>query len=482
MLLDARSLARDASFETEVCVIGAGAAGITLARELSGRPFRVTLLESGGFEEDPATQDLYRGRIFGRHYFQLDVCRSRRFGGSTNCWQGLCRPLDPIDFEVREWVPHSGWPFGADALRPYYERAQEALLLERFDYEGASWALPDRPPLAFRGEDIRSGVFQVAANRLGEIHRQELEKARGVDTYLFANVTGIEADGRRIARVRVATLDGNAFTVRARHFVLATGGIENARLLLVSGLGNEHDLVGRFFMEHPHVVAGVFLPSSAALSLDFFRARPQGRVQVAGYLATSEVAQRRERLLGSCAFLAQEAQLPAFEQDLARVLLEMDRPDAEPSPRALFFMNELEQAPNPASRVKLAPEKDALGMPRAQLEWRLSGIDKQSARRTQEILARALGGAGLGRLQVLLSEDDHNWPPELGGGRHHMGTTRMHEDPKRGVVDADGRVHGLDNLYLAGSSLFPTAGAANPTLTLVALALRLADHLLERMA
>jgi len=151
-------------------------------------------------------------------------------------------------------------------------------------------------------------------------------------------------------------------------------------------------------------------------------------------------------------------------------------------PQALFFMNELEQAPNPASRVKLAPEKDALGMPRAQLEWRLSGIDKQSARRTQELLARALGGAGLGRLQILLNEDDHSWPAELGGGRHHMGTTRMHEDPKQGVVDADSRVHGLDNLYLAGSSVFPTAGAANPTLTLVALALRLADHLVERLA
>lgn len=480
MLQDARSVPRDAAIETEVCVVGAGAAGITLARELSGRPFRVLLLESGGLEEDSATQDLYRGTVFGRNYFQLDVCRTRRFGGSTWCWQGLCRPLDPIDFEVREWVPYSGWPFSAETLRPYYERAQQVLHLERFAYDGADWADPE-PPLPFVGDAVRSGVFQVAASRLGELYREDVDKAPNVDTFLFANLVGIEAEAGRVTGLRVATLSGNAFTVAARHVVLATGGIENARLLLVSELGNQHDLVGRYFMEHPHVVAGAFLPSSAELPLGFYRARRRGRVQVAGYLATSDAAQRRERLLGSCSFLAQEAPLPGFEVDLASVVREMDRPRAAPAARAVFFMNELEQAPNPASRVRLSEDKDALGMPRVRLEWRLSGIDKRSARRAHEILARALGRAGLGRLQIMFSDDDHVWPPELGGGRHHMGTTRMHEDPRQGVVDADGRVHGLANLYVAGSSVFPTGGAANPTLTLVALALRLADHLVERL-
>lgn len=480
MLHDARSVARDSTLEADVCVIGAGAAGIAIARELSGRPLRVALLESGGLEEDPATQDLYRGRIFGRNYFQLDASRSRRFGGSTNCWRGMCRPLDPIDFEAREWVPHSGWPFGAQVLRPFYERAQGFLRLERFAYDGADWSSPD-PPLAFAGGDIRSGVFQVAANRLGEVYRQEIERAANVQTFLFANVTAIEADAGRVARVRVACLDGNAFGLKARCFVLATGGIENARLLLVSGLGNEHDLVGRYFMEHPHVVAAAYLPSSADLSLGFYRARAQGRVQLAGYLATTAAAQRRDELLASCAFLAQDAQLPDFEVDLASVVRELDRPQASPARRAVFFMNELEQAPNPASRVRLIEDKDALGMPRVQLEWRLSAIDKRSARRANELLAQALGRAGLGRLQILLSDDDEQWPPEFGGGRHHMGTTRMHEDPRHGVVDAHCRVHGLANLYLAGSSVFPSVGAANPTLTLVALALRLADHLAEQM-
>ena len=209
---------------------------------------------------------------------------------------------------------------------------------------------------------------------------------------------------------------------------------------------------------------------------------PAARVQLAGYLTVSDAVQREEQLLGFCSFLAEEAPLPDFEGALADVVRQMDAPQEDPARRAIFFMNELEQAPNPASRVRLIEQRDALGMPRVQLEWRLSGLDKRSIRRAHELLARELGRAGLGRLQLMLSEDEHRWPPELGGGRHHMGTTRMHRDPARGVVDPDCRVHGVGNLYVAGSSVFPTVGAANPTLTIVALALRLADHLVEQLA
>jgi len=490
VLVDARSVLRKRSVEADVCVIGAGAAGITLARGLADRSRRVVLLESGGFEPDSATQALYRGRVFGRSYFRLDESRSRQFGGSTNCWQGLCRPLAPIDFEERSWVPHSGWPFGAEELHPYYDRAQQALGIGPFEYDGAEWATAELPVLPFAGDDIQTRVFQVNPARFLELHREELVRAGGVDLYLFANVVDIETDpdARRVERVQVACLDGNRFSVTARHFVLATGGIENARVLLASrgarpaGLGNDHDLVGRFFMEHPHVVAGAFLPSSAALPLGFYRAHVRRGVNVAGYLAPSEGLQRRESLLGFGSFLAQEAPLPEFEVALGRIVNEMDAPKQPAPDRAAFFMNELEQAPNPNSRVRLIEQKDALGMPRVQLEWRLSALDKLSIHRAHEVLGRELGRAGLGRLQMMFSDEGHDWPPGLMGGRHHMGTTRMHVDPRRGVVDADCRVHGVANLYVAGSSVFPTVGAANPTLTLVALALRLADRLKEAPA
>jgi choline dehydrogenase-like flavoprotein len=489
LLLDARSLPAGTLVEREVCVIGAGAAGIALALELAGAPFRVALLESGGFDPEPETQDLYRGRVFGRAYHPLHEVRSRHFGGSTNCWLGMCRPLDPIDFEARAWVPGSGWPFGREALRPFYERAQRICLLEDFAYEGASGAAAERPVLPLDPTVIGTRNLQLAATRFGQVHRAAVLSAPNVDTLLHANAVELRTDetGSRLESLRVATLAGGEFEVRARIFVLATGGIENARLLLASnrvrpqGVGNAHDLVGRFFMEHPHLAAGAFLPARADLPTGLYHAHPRGRVSNLALLAPSEATLRREQMLNFGALLASEGALPGFERSLARAVHEMEGAAGEPAARAIFLLNVCEQAPNPQSRVRLGDERDALGMPRVVLEWRLSPIDKRSLRRGHRILARELARAGLGRLQLMLSEDDMEWPEDLAVGSHHMGTTRMHADPRQGVVDAQCRVHGVANLYVAGSSVFPTSGAANPTLTLVALAVRLADHLKEQM-
>lgn len=489
MLSDGRQVREGALLEADVCIVGAGAAGITIARQLSGGGLDVVMLESGGVVADAETQALYAGRIFGRAYFRLDESRTRRFGGSTHCWSGMCRPLASHDFEARDWVPDSGWPIDYAALLPYYRRAQRVCRLDEFEYGAERWAVAGEPPLALDGDVFDHGVFQIAPTRFAAAYGDELQRARNVQVHLNANVVDIVAteNGAAVERVAVKTLDGRSFSVRARSFVLATGGIENARLLLSSigshekGLGNTHGAVGRYFMEHPHTVSGVWLPSSANPALGFYRARKVGGIHVSGVMTPSAQLQRDERILSFALFLAREAPLPEFEQPLARFLTEMDG-GTEPAQRAIFFMNELEQAPNPASRVRLIPENDALGMPRVQLEWRLSAIDKRTLNRGHQRLAQSLALAGLGRLQVLVEEDDHTWPTELSGGRHHMGTTRMHTDPKRGVVDADCRVHGLANLFVAGSSVFPTSGAANPTLTLLALALRLSDHLGRSLA
>ena len=360
--------------------------------------------------------------------------------------------------------------------------------LDAYDYGAERWGGEGLVPFDL-GEAFESRVLQVSPRRFGVAYRDQLVQAPNVDTYLFANLTGFAAgpEGRRVETARVATLSGRRFRVRARLFVLATGGIENARLLLASndvqprGLGNDHDLVGRYFMEHPHVLAGALLRSSNRISVDFYRARDAGRIQVTGLLIPSPALQRRERLLAFGSFLSPTAELPEFESALASVVAGMDRPGEPATRQAFFFMNECEQAPNPASRVRLDDERDALGVPRVRLEWRLSNLDRESLRRGHELLAGALGRAGIGRLQMMLEADDAAWPPGMVGGRHHMGTTRMHERPERGVVDPHGRVHGLENLYVVGSSVFPTSGASNPTLTIVALALRLAERIRERL-
>jgi choline dehydrogenase-like flavoprotein len=490
LLYDAREVPPGTVVEREVCVIGAGAAGITLALELGGAPFRVALLESGGFEPEPATQDLYRGVVYGRAYHPLHEARTRRFGGSTNCWMGMCRPLEPIDLEPREWVPHSGWPFGFATLRPFYDRAQRVLGLEGYVYDGSTWATPERPVLPLERGVFETRNFQIVPSRFGQVHRRTVASAANLDTFLHANAVELRPSetGARIESVRVAALEGSRFDVRARVVVVATGGIENARLLLASnqvqpgGIGNAHDLVGRFFMDHPHVTAAAFLPARADLPLDLYHPHRHGRVLNAAVLMPTAEVQRRDRVLDFWAVLTSEGALPGFERSLARVVHGLDGAPGEPASRAVFLLAAGEQAPNPQSRVRLADERDALGMPRVRLEWRLSAIDKRSMLRGHRLLARELARAGLGRLQILLGDDEASWPDDLSGGRHHIGTTRMHDDPRQGVVDANGRVHGLGNLYVAGSSVFPTSGAANPTLTIVALAVRLADHLKEVLA
>jgi choline dehydrogenase-like flavoprotein len=487
LLADARRLPAGHRLGADVCIVGAGAAGIALALELAGSPLRVVLLESGGFERDEQTQALYRGRIFGRRYPPLDEVRSRWFGGTTSAWLGRLRPLDPDDFEPREWIPHSGWPISARELAPFVARAARSFGLEE---PAAGAASNEAPPLPLDPEAFESRELRIAPVRFGERHRGALTAAANVDTWLHANAVELVANeaGSALSAVRVATLAGGAFSVRARAFVLAAGGIENPRLLLASnraseaGLGNAADLVGRFFMEHPQLVAGALLPASAELPLGLYRPRPQRGAQSVALLAPAAALLRRERIQSFAVLLAGDAALPDLERSLAQDVCELEGAAGGPARRALLLVNSCEQAPNPASRVRLSEERDALGMARVQLEWRLSPSDLHALRRGHELLARELGRAGVGRLQLMLGPGDMDWPPDLGGSGHHLGTTRMHEDPRRGVVDASSRVHGLANLYVAGSSVFPTSGAADPTLTIVALAIRLADHLRRELA
>jgi choline dehydrogenase-like flavoprotein len=525
---DARSVPRESRVETDVCIVGAGAAGITLARELNGSPVRVTVLESGGFEYEAETQDLYDGRPIGLPYSDLDVPRLRFFGGTTNHWGGICRPFDAADFEPREGIRFTGWPIGKEDVDPFYPRAAQVVRLPSQEWGLEQWAASGEfAPLSLRSDRIVSRAAQVvAADRrsFAEGYREELRQAPNVTVYLHANVTAFEADegGRTATSVRVQTLAGNRFSVGAKLFVLATGAIENARLLLVSnerqpdGLGNQNGLVGRFFLEHPRFLAGFIAPFEPHPNLGFYADHRVDGAPVTGYLASSKEFQLAEGLLDLQIRLELGyGDAPDDASDFARYVMtlagDLDswQEIAIPGPpvpipylgvirRALDspedtykylhgrietigLTTRIEPAPNPDSRVVLVREGDELGMQRVALDWRLSEIDKLNVRRTLELLGAEVGRAGIGRLKILFDEEDPAWPDDLNGGQHHMGTTRMSDDPKEGVVDRNCRVHGMSNLFVAGSSVFPTAGGGTPTLTLTALALRLADHLKETM-
>lgn len=269
MFLDARGVADGATLDADICIVGAGAAGITIARELRGGPLSVLVLESGGLRNDARTQDLARGEISGHAYPPLESARVRVFGGSTTHWSGWCRPLDPVDFERRPAVPHSGWPIDYDDLDVYYARAQSICQLGPYEYGGRHWADATAASLLpLEGGAFETSVFRFSPpTNFGRVYREPLARARNVRVLLHANATRIATseNAARVERLHVATLSGRRFEVRARRFVIACGGIDNARLLLASDVGEADGAVGRFFAEHPHApVALAVLPAGVA--------------------------------------------------------------------------------------------------------------------------------------------------------------------------------------------------------------------------
>ena len=486
MLRDARSLADGADLSADLCVVGAGAAGITLARRLAGRGLRVIVLESGGFEIEPAHQALYRGVMSGIDTWALDDHRWRLFGGSTARWAGWCMPLLPSDFEPREHIPASGWPFGFDDLAPYYALAHEDLELGPLDYDAAALAAADGMPLIEGGGRLETHVFRYSPpTRMGTRYRAELEAAEDVDVWMWANAVDLVLDDplARIERVACATLGGVRFTVTAGRCVLAMGGLENARLLLASrsqvegGVANSSGLVGAMFMEHPHMYGTAAWIEPGVLDDQFYRRHSTagGGVQIRGALALSEETRASERLPHLTATLEES---PVEDASTGPVpATAVAALSGRPRDARLFALTvRAEQTPDPAIALSLTKERDALGLPRVDLHWEVGSDDRRAYARALDILGAELGAAGLGRLWTPL-DGEGRLERSIRPGGHHMGTARMHVEPDRGVVDGDGRAHDVENLYVAGSAVFPTGGAANPTLTIVALAARMAEHL-----
>ncbi len=523
--VDTRSLADGEVIEADICVIGAGPAGLAIATAFDGDGTQVALLESGDIGLDEETQALAAGEVVGIPYPDLDVVRLRMLGGSTNHWGGNIRPLDAIDFEVRDWIPHSGWPFGLDALLPYYRLAAEfcGVPSEAFEIESQRSAVGSEP-WNFADDAIASQVFQTVggeARALGLYHEERLEESANITTYLFANVVDVVTDelATRVTELTIKTLNDKTLTARATHYVLAAGGIENPRILLLAnktktaGLGNENDLVGRYFMEHltsPDFAA--LFPSDPQLDFKFYKDFEADWGETWGILTLPEKTQRQAQLVNArfqAAKIVNEfnkniddpamqslarlvnagsrGRVPDdFGQHLANVIADIDDV-AESGYYRLFHHPDYplvsidlvvisEQIPNPDSRVYLGDTTDRFGQRRCVLDWRLTEQDSAILGRISEEVQRQFGRSGLGRVRVRLPEGGYasiNPHPHY----HHMGTTRMDSDPRLGVVDANCRLHALPNLFVAGSSVFPTVGNVNPTLTIIALAYRLSDHL-----
>lgn len=534
MFIDTRNVEQNTVIETAVCIIGGGVAGITLAREMARAGIDTCILESGGFGPDDETRDLYRGENAGLPYSFADGSRSRYFGGSSNCWGGWCRPLDPWDFEKRDWIPHSGWPFGLDELAPYYARTHELLKLGPQNFDPAYWEREigrhDVRRIPLGTGDMRDTVAQFSPPvRFGKLYRDELSRSSHVRVFLYANVLNIDAGAQAstISRVQVATLSGRRMSVVSRIFVLATGGIENARMLLASnnveaaGLGNRNDLVGRFFMDHPRMMCGKvrFRPGFARNKLYDIKYHYQNAAvsahgtKISSQFAPKQELMEREKLLNSRVWLFSRFYGEGSKGSEALIhckeaLLSKDQPGrslkadlitmaSHPLDTVGYGLTRLyqwpalvtgvtlqaivEAEPNRDSRVTLSDQRDRLGMPRVKVAWRLGEQVQRTFDRTFALLAQELQMAGIADVELDAPLEGRSWPAKLEGTWHHMGTTRMHDSPREGVVDRDCKVHGIGNLYVAGSSVFPTVGANFPTITIAALSLRLAGHLIRQL-
>lgn len=490
---------RGGTLRADVVIVGAGAAGITLARALAATSRSVILLESGGFEPDRSTDGLRHGLETGDEY-PVDFCRLRYFGGTTNHWGGWCRPLDPWVFARRPWVDELGWPIPPETLTPYYEQAARVVELSTepagWQWEWGSWRnrLRETGTPALLDNDVVTGaMFRLSPpTRFGERYRTDLERAERVVTVLHANALELETDdaARRVTGVRVATVHGNRFRVEGRMVVVAVGGLDVPRLLLLSdarrprGLGNDHDLVGRYFMDHLEGSMGTAELTSAPSA--YLGGRLSLYRSMRALLTLTPEVMEREELLGAGIGIDADTEGVARFADArtgvtaARVGA-LRRAISGGTSRRFDVFVRAEPKPVRSSRVVLAKERDQLGQRRLELQYARAGQDARSLRRTLEIMATELGRAGKGRLRIDLA-DAPRATDSLTVGCHLMGTTRMAADPRRGVVDADLKVHGIDNLYIASSSVFPTVGFSNPTLTIVALTLRLADHLVAGLA
>ncbi len=503
---DARSLPKNTNVDADLVIIGSGAAGITIARTFLGQGLRVVILEAGGLSVDPDVNALSHIEDGGRPYPEVHKRRLRYFGGTTNHWGGQCVPLDPIDFERQDWIDYSGWPYGYDVIRPYYEQAHGVLGLGEFDYDPQE-AAGDLGFDLFPFDPTRVQTVMARYNRVrfGLKYGDALLDDPNTRIILNAEVTSIDlesAESDQVKSVTVSALGGNSFQVTGKRFVLAAGGIENPRILLLSnaqrpaGLGNHSDLVGRFFQEHILFPSGVILPSTGHASLDFYRSEwPWRGIHVRGHMALPPAEVRR---LEVPRYRSQFWFLDPYMDTVQAVMKGNIVPEdvlallSDPrgvghlakcrwnaGPRVYALANYVQQVPNPDSRITLAKDKDAFGRPQPRLEWKLSAQDHEGVMRAHQAIATEVGRAGFGRMRIDIEAEPEELLEGSWGGAHHMGTTRMDDNPQRGVTDGNARVHHTNNLYVAGSSLFPTCGWQNPTLTIVATSLKLADHLKE---
>lgn len=555
MIEDARLIPAGTRIEADLCIVGGGAAAISLALEYIKSGLQTIVLPGGGPNQTASAIDLYRGKVNPKGSHEpLEENRLRMWGGTTTVWGGRCIAFDPVDFEARPWVADSGWPISLEELKDHLSRASELSEAGDADFDARS-VFPNTQAEIIKGFDDKDFAtwplerWSIPTD-YSKRYRAELESAPNVRVLLHAHAIHLQMDssGTSLESVKAACSLNQTFQIHARNTVLACGALENARLLLAardvlsSGIGNERDLVGRYYQSHRFGVCGyaILKEPSKDFIYDFekddsgvycrrrFWLTPQAQEKhqvgnVVGFFfrnvsGSSEhrnamvstvllakmilggaskgprrlfqiLKDQRRELVSHLSIILKDG-LSIFSQVAAiaytryfqKRRLPMVLPPKKMNRFPLFYQTE--HAPDRDSRVVLDESSvDDFGMPRLEARIKFSEIDHRTVTTFVTLFKERLEKSGLGTFHLTDDEKEflaHPERQEFNSNSHNIGTTRMSESPEKGVVDVNCKIHGVDNLYIAGSSVFPTSGHANPTLMIIALALRLADHLKEK--
>jgi choline dehydrogenase-like flavoprotein len=541
VLIDARGIADGGRVTADVCVIGTGPAGATVAAELANRGVDVVVVEGGGQRYQARQAETYRADIDGGDgaHDPTEAVRQKRLGGTSQVWGGRCAPLDELDMGPREWLASPGWPLSAADLAPHYRRAQRHLQAGEYEYSAAAAGLPTAP-LPPSGELDVESTWRWSPPTAFAGRMRALARAANVRLLVEATVVRLERHpvSGAVVEAVVAPRPGVEVVVGAGVFVLAAGGLESARILLASdrqtaaGIGNEHDQVGRHYMTHPVGEVGTVVLSDLGRRLTLGYGKARDGVYARRMLALTPAAQERHGLgnlkaalwfadpmdpahgdgllstfsltyyalgrvrlgfksAGTHARYAGTSGLRRHAENVARdwrrvagfaaswaaprVTGRRVLPSFMPLDGATCRLRfDAEQSPEPENRVTLGSDRDQLGQRRLRVHYRVSAGDRSRIRRSMELIGGEFARLGLG--SVDMSDAARIDDMAFTDGTHQMGLLRMAASPREGVVDRDCRVHGCANLFVAGSAVFPTAGAVGPTLTIVALACRIADR------
>ena len=452
----------------DVCIIGAGAAGITLAINLAKAGVDIALCEGGDENYTEESQGMYKGTVVGDPYFQLDIARLRFLGGTTNHWAGMSRPFEKIDFERQYIGAEYEWPIGYEAINKYLTEACEILEINN-DFESKEKAL---------SKEVRKINFNWSPPvRFKQKYITNMTELKNLTLLTNANLIELSGGNRKINEITLSSINKKTIKIRAKKYIFAMGGIENSRMLLwFKARYNDkffdvNTPIGKYWMEHPHFTIG--------------QALVENQISDHMYYAISKDTQIDRKILGCGLRVERQTktgvkklvnELLCVSPTLGKKMMHMVSKDLV---CGVTFRAAWEQAPDPSNHVKLSNRKDILGVPRTELHWVKNKIDRKTIEESVSIYNDWLLQNNFGRIKLDDWVADGKIYPQNDelAGYHHMGGTRMGRSSLYGVVDADCKVFGSDNLYIAGSSIFTTGGHNNPTLPIIQFSLRLRDHI-----